>query len=834
MASLPPLPAARRSALVLGACTSLALLAFAAQASAAGDRNSEPRPLSPAPVTTAPPAEQPPVLMPPVERVRPAGVLSTAAASTPFDSARAERVVPSSERRELGYQTEADGTTWVRGRTFKASFGARGVSYIPYFGAQAPRNYPVDLGLASARIAGAPLELAPIGQPLRDKDRFTFDRGLIDEVYDVKLDSVEQSFVIERNPGLGALDLFVALESDLELGLGDAGVELAGDLGSVRYGDAFALLADGSRAPLETTLVEGGVSIHLDAVLLASAHYPLVVDPVVTTFTVDNFGTVQVESDLSYDVSNDRYLIAWEEVFSATDGDVYMQLRGSNGTYHGAGFIDGTSQDWRSPQTANLNNYDQFLCVAQVRNFPGVANYAAIGVTLAAATGVQGFPFLISTNDMFGDKFTPDVGGDPYLGTAYYCVVWQRNYLGERDIHARLVRNDGTLVGAGTILIDNTIGAIDGWPGISKSNGQLGGAAAWTIAWHRQNATYDLYAARLSYGGSILNASTLIAASGQDDYYPRVSSPRTDGRVCVVYARNYGTDHDLLYVTLDGVTGEASGSLSALDSNTWFQDQIEYSVDSDGERFLVTFCENKISNPADYDVRATAVVLMTPTNLRVTESRVVVDDTSSNSLRTDTASQWGSGASSRMFRISYDSPDSGGDNDIFGADFERQLGGGYEASCLGDNTASACPCSNFGALGRGCANSAQSSGARLSCLGAAQTNGGDTLLFTLTGVPSGAPTLLFQGTSGGTFGGAFGDGILCVGGSIIRMSVKFSDASGAAAWPTGADLPISVAGGVVPAVGGDRTYQAYYRDAASFCTGATFNLSNGMSVLWLP
>jgi hypothetical protein len=102
------------------------------------------------------------------------------------------------------------------------------------------------------------------------------------------------------------------------------------------------------------------------------------------------------------------------------------------------------------------------------------------------------------------------------------------------------------LIGTATIPIDNTVGALDGAPAISKSNHST---ARWTIAWHRANATYDIYAARINYIGGIEMPSTLIAASGLDDYYPRVSSPDADGKVCVVYARNYGTDHDLMYVT---------------------------------------------------------------------------------------------------------------------------------------------------------------------------------------------------------------------------------------------------------------------------------------------
>jgi hypothetical protein len=31
-----------------------------------------------------------------------------------------------------------------------------------------------------------------------------------------------------------------------------------------------------------------------------------------------------------------------------------------------------------------------------------------------------------------------------------------------------------------------------------------------------------------------------------------------------------------------------------------------------------------------------------------------------------------------------------------------------------------------------------------------------------------------------------------------------------------------------------RSYQAWYRNAAAFCTPSTFNLTNGYSVTWAP
>jgi hypothetical protein len=50
-------------------------------------------------------------------------------------------------------------------------------------------------------------------------------------------------------------------------------------------------------------------------------------------------------------------------------------------------------------------------------------------------------------------------------------------------------------------------------------------------------------------------------------------------------------------------------------------------------------------------------------------------------------------------------------------------------------------------------------------------------------------------------------------------------------YPFGALPTVSVRGGV--AAPGTRTYQGWYRNAAAFCTTATFNLTNGLEIIWI-
>ena len=57
-----------------------------------------------------------------------------------------------------------------------------------------------------------------------------------------------------------------------------------------------------------------------------------------------------------------------------------------------------------------------------------------------------------------------------------------------------------------------------------------------------------------------------------------------------------------------------------------------------------------------------------------------------------------------------------------------------------------------------------------------------------------------------------------------------TNAAGGSAYPFGAFPSVSVKGLITAP--GTRTYQVWYRNAAAFCTASTFNLSNGVSIVW--
>lgn len=151
--------------------------------------------------------------------------------------------------------------------------------------------------------------------------------------------------------------------------------------------------------------------------------------------------------------------------------------------------------------------------------------------------------------------------------------------------------------------------------------------------------------------------------------------------------------------------------------------------------------------------------------------------------------------------------------------------------CAGDGTATPCPCGSNGASGHGCPSSLSASGAWLTASGTASL-AADSVKLWGAGLPSG-PGLYFQGTTqlAGGAGSLFGDGLRCVGGTVIRLGVV-SAAASTSTYPSVApnDAPVHARGLVAP---GTYHYQLWYRDAdANYCTSSTFNLTNGVSVTW--
>lgn len=142
--------------------------------------------------------------------------------------------------------------------------------------------------------------------------------------------------------------------------------------------------------------------------------------------------------------------------------------------------------------------------------------------------------------------------------------------------------------------------------------------------------------------------------------------------------------------------------------------------------------------------------------------------------------------------------------------------------CFGDGTGASCPCDNHAAAGRGCVN-VSGAGAKLTATGDPNVNH-DSLALHVEGLPPSSPGVLFSGDSVWQ-PTTFGNGLRCVGGTVRRLSVGFSDGAG----QLQSMGNLSGAGGVV--AGDVRYYQFWYRDVVGPCAAA-FNATGACRVQW--
>lgn len=201
------------------------------------------------------------------------------------------------------------------------------------------------------------------------------------------------------------------------------------------------------------------------------------------------------------------------------------------------------------------------------------------------------------------------------------------------------------------------------------------------------------------------------------------------------------------------------------------------------------------------------------------------------------------GPQGMVFRQAFDAPDSPGCALIFDMDQDGDLDLALldELSddllihhnvspgttlCLGDGSNGVpCPCGNesAGGQGGGCANSTGSGGLLLAS-GSASV-GADDLTLAASRLPAGQFGLIFSGTMETEL--PFGDGLRCLGGTLVRFGAQ----------PTGANGELSLAavasaGRLAP--GDTRWFQGWVRDPVMGACGGGFTTTSALQVTFLP
>jgi len=733
----------------------------------------------------------------------------------------------------VSYDEPGDGNLWARGTRYKACFGADGARYVASFGPNWPSSAPHVLSPDSVTSGGERLVFDADARPTRDGDRIAFDRRAFREVYELAPDSMEQLFQFDALPSRADLVLNIPIASDLECVETDRGLEFRGEHGHIAYSRAIAIDARGRRAVAATHVEDGAITIRVEADFLETATLPLVIDPVVSTVHFDSTTSDTLLPDVCWNGPGLYWFVAYQYVFSATDNDIYGVTLSTSGTTLTTGWVDSSSNSWSAPRCAANWGNNQVLVVAER---PTLVPKGVWGRTVVVSGVVfsLGTPFDIGGTSP-GDKTAPDVGGDPFAGTAsYYCVAWQHVIATDDSNVGYAVVNASSQLVTGPTYFAHQSATSDAAPSVAKLNG----ATTWLIAWQHADpfsiTRTDIHGARVNWSGSLTNDTFPIASGIVFEFAPSVSSPLTGTNQCLVVftRRQIAAQSDIGAVLVDGATPGASVNLTTLETGpSAMVDQLNASVDSDGSHFVVAYSEY-VPAFLYHDVYA-AEVFVSGTELRVLQGHEFVYNVSLSALHGQIAGTSGTGSPTNRYFVAFDILQNSTDRDVSGAFFDGVAVGTAQPFCFGDGSSVTCPCGNNGGAKRGCGNASFSSGAQLTKVTGATNVSSDTVVLQVGNVPVSAVCLFFQGTTQ-TAHNTFGDGLRCTGGTIVRLGIE--TATGVFASYPGApgDLPVSQKG-LLPAAGGSRAYQVWYRDSSpSYCTASTFNTSNGVMIHWLP
>jgi hypothetical protein len=550
-----------------------------------------------------------------------------------------------------------DGNMWARGATYKARFGADATELIPAFGKRAPQNQALLFAAPELYVGGARIELDARAQPVLgapvpasgpiEHQRVSYERGALSERWDLSARELEHSFVLEQSLGAGEILLRLPLRGELAYAGRDAapgaGLHFAArldsglELGGLDYSDARTIDSDGRVLEHAATWVvdahgRGALELRVDAAFAAQARYPLVIDPIVTVFGVDQSGQSSArQPDISYDATNHVWLVVWSEEVSAFDTDVFARRYGITGSLlEEVGVaIDGAPAI--EPSVANNRAANQFLVTWLEQ---GLAFDQLRARTRSAGSTSQGAVITLANE---GSLATPVVGGSSDPTSTNYLVAYLSNTLiaFNTALIARTVSTAG-VVGAETLLDGAFVsgGAYD--LAITKSAGLH---QRWALAWIHHDCSPllcegEMRAAAFDSNGNQVGAVAEAGLPNGALGAPAISGDGAD--FVMVYplaAESLGQTSDIggALLRVSGSTFavvDTVASLTALETPIFAsKDQTGVALTSAGRRYTYAYREKVSSSGTHYNHHvATFFAPSTLGSLEYIEQHVLVQN----------------------------------------------------------------------------------------------------------------------------------------------------------------------------------------------------------------
>jgi MYXO-CTERM domain-containing protein len=410
------------------------------------------------------------------------------------------------ERVHFAFRPEGSGWTGGHG-TYGVRVDAEGLSVTPYHHPEGGVVEGAPVRFGAARLTRGEVELAHgtgQGRVEEADSSLTLRRGEVAEHYRNGPEGVEQSWSFARRPGgRGDLEVRLAVEGGRYVGESAGGLHFADartGLG-VRYGHGTWVDAEGRRTAVGARYEAGSVVLRVPEAVLEASGYPAVLDPLVTPeFGVNTpvGGQPAPGDQLAPSVASDGtdYLVVWRDRRLGTAHVFGARVSGAGALLDGAGVrISSKPSD---VQSAPAVAYDGtgYLVVWTHASSSG-SGLDILGARVSRAGQVldpNGIPISTASNS----QRDPAVSSS---GTGA-LVVWSDWRGGGAAIYGARVSAAGQVLDASGIPISLSATSAQEPPAVA-SNG-TGYLVAWADA---RNSTRDIYGARVSAAGQVLDAS---------------------------------------------------------------------------------------------------------------------------------------------------------------------------------------------------------------------------------------------------------------------------------------------------------------------------------------
>lgn len=479
-------------------------------------------------------------------------------------------------RTSHGVQATVDGAR-AGGPDYTARFDPRGVEFTPALGPTAAKPFPVRFTLDAVRRGANDVfvrtaEVAPVvdGEQVRYEHR-----GDLVEVYDVRADGIEQSFVFAARPA-GSGDLVVSGRITTELPLvaaNDDGVryELP-ELGGVTFGAVTGVDANGATARGSIRVVDGGAGVEwvLPAAFVEHCAYPLALDPLIgSAIAIGSLpGGDDVTPSIAFDDTNNRYLVVWSLQLASGTDEIRGQFVTAGGTVLGGGFLIANGTLTRHA-VANINGTNRFLVTYSVAS--GISPFTSTSIKVMAVDASSGAlsnaVTVDSSSSQLGSLSSPVVGGDSRaVNTAQTALVvyrYQPVGFSSGSVRSRIVHvpatGDPIATGAGPNSLAGGSGA--------TITAQGGPSLRWLLTWWDAPSILslpELKASVIGSAGTLCGTPITLFIPATGDTFGNAVSASPDGTTFLVawYTSNAGAeDVQATRVVWSGTC--ASGTLTA-------------------------------------------------------------------------------------------------------------------------------------------------------------------------------------------------------------------------------------------------------------------------------